>query len=84
MNYNYDEDTTPLIPAGTILHVTSWLDNSATNRGNIDPSNWVGNGQRTIDEMAFAWIGFYDLEDEEYETLVAERHAAREKADNDN
>jgi hypothetical protein len=34
--------------------------------------------------MAFAWIGFYDLEDEEYETLVAERHAAREKADNDN
>ena len=85
MNYNYDEDTTPLIPAGTILHVTSWLDNSATNRGNIDPSNWVGDGQRTIDEMAFAWIGFYDLEDEEYETLIAERHAAREKkADNDN
>ena len=85
MNYNYDEDTTPLIPAGTILHVTSWLDNSATNRGNIDPSNWVGDGQRTIDEMAFAWIGFYDLEDEEYETLIAERHAALEKkADNDN
>ena len=84
MNYNYDEDSYPLIPAGTILHVTSWLDNSATNRGNIDPSNWVGNGQRTIDEMAFAWIGFYDLEDEEYETLVAERHEAREKANNDN
>ena len=61
MNYNYDEDSYPLIPAGTILHVTSWLDNSATNRGNIDPSNWVGNGQRTIDEMAFAWIGWYDL-----------------------
>ena len=84
MNYNYDEDTTPLIPAGTILHVTSWLDNSATNRGNIDPSNWVGDGQRTIDEMAFAWIGFYDLEDEEYETLLAERLEAREKAGNDN
>jgi hypothetical protein len=64
--------------------VTSWLDNSATNRGNIDPNNWVGDGQRTIDEMAFAWIGFYDLEDEEYETLVAERHEAREKANNDN
>jgi len=84
MNYNYDEDTTPLIPAGTILHVTSWLDNSATNRGNIDPSNWVGNGQRTIDEMAFAWIGFYDLEDEEYETLVAERLKKVQLADNDN
>jgi hypothetical protein len=84
MNYNYDEDTTPLIPAGTILHVTSWLDNSATNRGNIDPKNWVGDGQRTIDEMAFAWIGFYDLEDEEYEAAITERLEKLQLTDNDN
>ena len=84
MNYNYDEDTTPLIPAGTILHVTSWLDNSATNRGNIDPSNWVGDGQRTIDEMAFAWIGFYDLEDEEYEAAITERLEKLQLTSNDN
>ena len=32
MNYNYDDSTAPLIPAGTILHVSSWLDNSAANR----------------------------------------------------
>ncbi|MXY25410.1 MAG: cytochrome c [Acidobacteria bacterium] len=79
LNYNYADDTAPLIPAGTILHVTSWHDNSAANRANLDPSNWVGSGQRTIDEMGFAWIGWYDLTDEEYEAELAEREAARSK-----
>ena len=83
MNYNYNDDTAPLIPAGTILHVSSWLDNSAANRGNVDPSNWVGAGQRTIDEMAFAWIGWADLTDEEYEAEVAARAEARQQT-NDN
>ncbi len=84
MNYNYTDQETPLIPAGTILHVSSWLDNSAANRANKDPKNWVGAGQRTIDEMAFAWIGWYDLEDDEYEAAVAERQEARERTENDN
>jgi len=79
MNYNYEDDTAPLIPAGTILHVTSWLDNSAANRGNVDPTNWAGDGQRTIDEMAFAWIGWYDMTDEEYEAELAEREAVRKR-----
>ena len=82
MNYNYADDSAPLIPAGTIMHVTSWLDNSDTNRGNLDPSNWVGDGQRTIDEMAFSWIGWHDLTDEEYEAAVAEREEARKKTNN--
>ena len=82
MNYNYADDTAPLVPAGTILHVTSWHDNSAANLGNVDPSNWVGSGQRTIDEMGFAWIGWYDLTDEEYEAEVAARDEARRKTDN--
>ena len=82
MNYNYADDAAPLIPAGTILHVTSWLDNSAANRGNVDPSNWVGSGQRTIDEMAFAWIAWYDLTDEEYEAELATRAEARQRTEN--
>ncbi len=77
MNYNYADDVAPLVPAGTILHVTSWHDNSSANRGNVDPSNWVGSGQRTIDEMGFAWIGWYDLTDDEYEAELTEREARR-------
>ena len=84
MNYNYSDDSMPLIPAGTILHTTTWFDNSSGNRGNRDPNNWVGAGQRTMDEMGFAWIGWYDLTDEEYEAEVAARHGARERTDNEN
>ena len=49
LTYNYADEVAPLIPAGTILHVISWHDNSAANRFNPDPRNWVGDGQRTID-----------------------------------
>src|SRR5216684_474928 len=66
LTYNYADEVAPLIPAGTILHVISWHDNSAANRFNPDPRNWVGDGNRTIDEMGFSWIGWYDLSDEEY------------------
>ena len=40
---------------------------SANNRHNSDPKNWVGYGDRTIDEMGFSWIGWIDLTQEEYE-----------------
>ncbi len=77
--YNYDDGAAPLVPAGTILHVINWHDNSAGHRANPDPRNWTGSGGRTIDEMGFAWIGWYDLTDEEYEAELAGREAARRK-----
>jgi hypothetical protein len=73
LTYNYSDDAQPLVPAGTILHTISWHDNSAANKYNPDPRTWVGDGQRTIDEMGFAWIGWYDLTEEEYKTQLAER-----------
>ncbi|MEQ1908724.1 MAG: hypothetical protein ABMA15_07870 [Vicinamibacterales bacterium] len=79
LNYTYADDAAPLVPAGTILHTISWHDNSTGNKANPDPKNWVGDGQRTIDEMGFAWIGWYDLSDEEYKTEVAARKASQQK-----
>jgi hypothetical protein len=55
--------------------VISWHDNSA-NKGNPDPRNWVGSGQRTIDEMGFAWITWYDFSDEEYKAALGARKGA--------
>ena len=78
--YNYADDVAPIVPAGTVAHIISWHDNTEANRGNPDPNNWTGNGQRTIDEMGFAWIGWYDLTDEEYEAELVERKARQETA----
>jgi hypothetical protein len=61
----YADDVAPIYPAGTVLHVITWHDNSPS-KGNPDPRNWVGSGNRTIDEMGFAWITWYDYSDDEY------------------
>ena len=75
--YNYADDVAPLLPAGTIMHVTSWHDNSAGNRNNPDPRNWVGFGNRTTDDMARHWLTFYYMSDEEFQGEVNERTAKR-------
>ena len=82
LNYNYTDDAAPLMPAGTVLHVITWHDNSQANKANPDPKNWVGDGQRTIDEMGFAWIGWYDMSDEEYKAELDARKAERLKKSN--
>jgi hypothetical protein len=79
INYTYADDVAPLVPKGTILHLITWHDNTSTNKGNPDPKNWVGDGQRTIDEMGFAWIGWYDLTDDQYRAELAARKALRER-----
>ena len=55
----------PVFPAGTVLHVTSYHDNSTDNPYNPDPTAWVGWGNRTIDDMAIGWTNFVYLNDEE-------------------
>src|SRR5690349_17627898 len=74
----YADDVAPIYPAGTVLHVISWHDNSAS-KANPDSRNWVGSGQRTIDEMGFAWITWYDLTDNEYKTEFDARKAVNKK-----
>jgi hypothetical protein len=65
----------PVFPAGTVLHQTSWHDNSAANKRNPDPGNWVGSGNRTIDEMSIGHIDFIYLSDEEYQQELRARSA---------
>jgi hypothetical protein len=78
--YNYADDVAPIVPAGTILHTISWFDNTAANKGNHDPKNWVGNGNRTIDEMGFLWLGWVDLTEEDYKAEFEARKARRRGA----
>jgi hypothetical protein len=78
--YNYEDDVAPLVPAGTLLHVITWFDNTTANKFNPDPKNWVGAGTgRTIDEMGFSWIGWYDMTDDEYKAELAARKALQQR-----
>jgi hypothetical protein len=77
--YNYADDAAPIVPAGTILHVITWHDNSTTNKFNPDPKNWTGQGNRTIDEMGFSWIGWVDLTEEDYKAEFEARKAQRQR-----
>ena len=75
------DDVTPLLPAGTMLHLISIHDNSANNRRNPDPTVWVGWGQRSIDDMAAAHINTEFMTEEEFARAVAERKARRSTQD---
>jgi mono/diheme cytochrome c family protein len=72
-NYIYDDDAAPALPKGTVIHVSAWYDNTKNNPSNPDPDQWVGYGDRTVDEMAHAWMNVVYLTDEEYKALQAER-----------
>jgi hypothetical protein len=73
--YLYADDEQPLLPAGTILHMISWYDNSPGNKFNPDPDNLITYGQRTVDEMGGAWISYYNLSEEEFKQQMAARKA---------
>ena len=74
--YVYEDNVAPLLPAGTLVHVIGWYDNSSANRDNPDPRNWVGSGSRSNDEMFFARTTWTYLEDEDFKRMVAEREGA--------
>ena len=82
-NYIYDDDAAPVLPKGTVIHVSAWYDNTSANKSNPDPDQWVGYGDRTVDEMAHAWMNVVYLNDDEFQALVAERKAKAAKATDD-
>jgi len=79
VNYIYADDVAPVLPKGTVLVLTAWHDNTPANPNNPDPRQWVGWGDRTVDEMAHAWVDVTYLEQADYDRLVAERKGSREK-----
>jgi hypothetical protein len=71
--YNYAEDAQPLLPRGTLLHVTAYFDTTSDNKNVVDPRNWSGLGHRSIDNMAIVFTPGLVLNDEEFAEEVAKR-----------
>ena len=72
-NYIYADDAAPVFPKGTVIHVSAVYDNTKANKFNPDPDQWVGYGDRTVDEMAHAWMNVVYLTDGEYAEMVKKR-----------
>jgi hypothetical protein len=75
--YVYADEVAPLLPKGTILKITAWHDNTAAKKSNPDPNQWVGWGDRTVDEMAHAWVNIVYMSDADYEAALAARKSGR-------
>ena len=78
ITYPYADDVQPILPAGTIIHITAWHDNTPANKYNPNPRNWVGYGQRTIDEMSFAWVSLFYIDEADYQQRVEARKKTHE------
>ncbi len=81
ITYPYADDVAPLLPAGSMIHIISWHDNTGANKWNPNPRNWVGGGSRSIDEMSFAWVTITYLEEEDFQQRVEARRRAQQTND---
>jgi hypothetical protein len=81
-NYIYTDDAAPVLPKGTIIHVTAWHDNTTSNPNNPDPLQWVGWGDRTVDEMAHAWVNVTYITEQDYQDWLSKHRALTQRASN--
>ena len=75
INYIYDPEYAPVLPKGTVLQITAWHDNTAANKNNPDPRQWVTGGPRTVDEMAHHNAQIIYITEEDYARITQERRA---------
>ena len=80
-NYIFDDNAAPVFPKGTVIHVTAVYDNTIANPNNPDPEQWVGFGDRTVDEMGHAWMNVTYLSNEEYNAWAANRKTQQTAAE---
>ena len=71
--YNYADHAAPLLPKGTILHITGYFNNSPSNPNVPDPRNWSGSGHRSVDQMFINIMQGSYLTDEQFTEAVIER-----------
>ena len=82
--YEYTEDSAPLLPKGTILHIIGFMDNSPSNKNVPDPRNWQGSGNRSVANMFIDLGQGVALSDAEFQGEMAKRRDKLKLTRNDN
>jgi len=49
--YTYEDNSAPLLPKGTVLHIVGYMNNTNTNPNVPDSRNWQGSGNRSVTNM---------------------------------
>jgi hypothetical protein len=71
--YVYEDDSAPLLPKGTIVHLIGFLDTTPDNKNLVDTRNWAGGGRRSVSNM-FIDLGYsVQLTEEQFQAEMARR-----------
>ena len=65
-----------------MLQITAWHDNTAANKSNPDPRQWVAYGRRTVDEMAHSNSQIIFITEDDYNRITAKRRARAKASQN--
>jgi mono/diheme cytochrome c family protein len=79
--YDYTDESAPLLPKGTILHIIGYMDNSPSNRNVPDPRNWQGSGNRSVANMFIDLGNRVALTDDQFKEEMAKRRAENKGKD---
>src|SRR5690606_36001439 len=69
----FEEDYQPLLPPGTVLQITGYMNNSETNPNVPDPRNWQGSGNRSVANMFIDLGERVTMSEEQFAEEVRER-----------
>ncbi len=81
--YQYAHGYEPLLPKGTILHITGEMDNTAANRNVPDPRNWQGSGNRSVSNMFIDLGNGVSMDDEQFQEAMNKRREMLNLSRND-
>ncbi len=81
--YEYDDDAAPLLPKGTILHITGYFDHTANNKNVPDARNWSGAGNRSISNMFIDLGQGVALTDDQFQAEMKQRREKLKLGRND-
>jgi len=79
--YDYTEDSAPLLPRGTILHIIGYMNNSPSNKNVPDPRNWQGSGNRSVANMFIDLGNRVSMTDAQFQEEMAKRRATNARKD---
>lgn len=71
--YVFADDYQPLLPPGTVLQITGYMNNSKTNPNVPDPRNWQGSGNRSVANMFIDLGERVTMSEEQFAEEVRER-----------